>query len=280
VEHAGDERADLGCARDVERRGRERARRGAPRVCGERQLSREHPEEDDAEREDVGPLVLGRAAPLLRRHVRRRAAADAPVPERVGQPEVEHLDDAAVAQEDVPGLEIAVHDALRVRVRDGGRDGHRDRKRLPERERPRREPVGERLATEQLEDEERPLGRAPDLAERDDVRVGEPGGDLRLPEEPLLANGLGAARTHGLERDDPSAPVVVRLPHDAESAAADLPDEGVVADRRAGAEPPVPRAPELGRGRARQLGEESRQAARRDAALRVRHGCPESGVKA
>ncbi len=276
VEHARHERSEVRCAGDVDRRCRVRVRRGAARVGGERQLAREHPEQDGAEGEDIRPLVLRRAAPLLRRHVRGRPAADAAVPERVREPEVEHLHGAALAQEHVAGLEVAVRDAVRVRVRDGGRDLDADGERVARAHRPRGEAVRERLAAEQLEDEVGAVLRSADVAERDDVRVREPRRDLGLPQELLLARRRGGAGAHRLERDRSAAPEVARLPDDAEAAAADLPQERVAAHRGAGAEPAVPCAAQL-RGRGpREVGEQRRKLARCDAAPRLRHGASRS----
>ncbi len=129
-EHARDEGAERGQLGDTYRRRGLRARGGFPVVVGgERQLPGDHLVEDHPERVHVGPLVLGRAAPLLRRHVPRRPAAEASAPERVREPEVEHLHPAFVREEDVARRQVAVHDALAVRVRERvshvGRDAQR-----------------------------------------------------------------------------------------------------------------------------------------------------------
>jgi hypothetical protein len=99
------------------------------------------------QRPDVGARVLQVAAALLGRHVARRAAAGsrpglavagADLVER-RQPEIEHGHPAALADEDVVRLEVAVQHALGVGVRDGVGDLDHDRQRVAEIHRPPRE---------------------------------------------------------------------------------------------------------------------------------------------
>jgi hypothetical protein len=59
---------------------------------------------------------------------------DAPGPAR--DPEVQHLDDAELAQHHVRGLEVAVHDALLVRVLDPVDDLEEERQCVPTTHRP------------------------------------------------------------------------------------------------------------------------------------------------
>ena len=73
-----------------------------------------------AERVHVRAMIDRLAAGLLGRHVRGRAdhATLGQRPGRVGElrdPEVEHLPDAVVGEEQVVGLEIAMHDARGTR---------------------------------------------------------------------------------------------------------------------------------------------------------------------
>ena len=99
-------------------------------VAAERDLAREHLEQQHAERIDVGavidldlPLALLGGHVIGRPHHRTgaRLVADLLVGQRqLREAEVEHLDEvtaraAVVAQEDVLGLEIAVDDSLLVR---------------------------------------------------------------------------------------------------------------------------------------------------------------------
>ena len=79
---------------------------------------------DHAERVDVGARVDGLALHLLRRHVRRRADHAARrgqallVVDELGDSEVEDLRLAAIGDQDVVGLDVAVDDAEVVRDAD------------------------------------------------------------------------------------------------------------------------------------------------------------------
>jgi hypothetical protein len=221
--------------------------------------------EHDAEREHVGPLVLRRAAPLLRRHVRGGAAVDLAAAERVRQAEVEHLHPAVRAEEHVAGLEIAVCDAGPVRVGEGAGDLDGDADALGGGEPLAPEARLEGLAAEQLEDEVGALLAPADVVQRHDVRVGEAGGRLRLEHQPLGAERGPPPRPHDLERDGPAQVAVAGLPDHPERAAADLADELEPADRGARGER---RPAAVGRlGRAGELGQEPRERARGDPVL-------------
>ena len=189
------------------------ARRPPPAVLRERVLPGEHPVEHHAEREDVGPLVLRRVQPLLRRHVGRRPAGEAPAPEGVGHPEVEDLHQAPVGHEDVRGLEIPVHHPLGVGVGESPRHLHRDVHRLLHRERSVLHPLLERLPAQKLEDEVRTVLALPHVVERDQVGVGQPGDGLGLPDDLSLPH-LRPPRSHHLQRDHaPEFPVPGLVDH-------------------------------------------------------------------
>ncbi len=135
--------------------------RGHPldrRLAAEGGTAREHLVEHRAEREDVGAVVGGFAAHLLRGHVPGRSQHEAGAGrwrgrqvrdgrvlagrlDQPGQPEVEDLGAAVGRHEDVVGLQVAVDDALRVRGRQALRDlagqvGRRSRRRAPPRSAP------------------------------------------------------------------------------------------------------------------------------------------------
>jgi hypothetical protein len=85
----------------------------------EGKVSGEHLEEEHSQGKHVGALVLRCASPLFRCHVRRRSTLDASLPKGPGQAEVEDLGVPSLPDEDVRRLEIAVHDAGRVCMRQG-----------------------------------------------------------------------------------------------------------------------------------------------------------------
>ena len=161
--------------------------------------SRQHLVGNDAERPDVPAGRDDVAGGLLRGHVIERAdqqpGARAVAPwrdqlgtERLCEPEVEHLRDnpgLLILQEDVLGLQIAVHETLRMRGAHGRADAPQDvqdfadgqgtsgAKALPQ-----------RLAFEQLHDEKRAtLAIEPEVVDADDVHVREAGGRPRLTAE-------------------------------------------------------------------------------------------------
>jgi hypothetical protein len=207
----------------------------ASSVPAEGQLSGETLVEGDAERVDVAPLVLRRPAPLLRGHVGRRTALEARVPEGVGHPEVEHLHPPVLAEEDVAGLEVAVNDSVPVGV--GQRPGHLGDglDRLLERQRAAIEPLRERLAAQQLLDQEGSTLAPPHVVNRHDARMGEARGRLGLLEEPLRVAPGVAMRPNELERHQASEHIVPRLEDHPEATRADAPDDLEAVEPVAGA---------------------------------------------
>jgi hypothetical protein len=141
----------------------------------ERGVTREHFVQQAPERPDVGLPVDRPPFRLLGRHVGGRAEDDALLRrrqaecrrlreagrrarrlalERFGEAEVEHLHAPLGRHLHVRRLEVAVDDALLVRRVERAGDLDRDRERLVDRQRPLRDPLGERLAFDQFEDEE------------------------------------------------------------------------------------------------------------------------------
>ena len=163
------------------RRGRravlqDRADQARLALAVERLLPRRHLVEDRAEREDVAPRVglaalelLGRHVlerpedrPLLREVLRRghrrqgrRAGAVRGRREDLRETEIQQLR-AALREHDVPRLEVPVHDTLPVRLVERVGDLHPDRQELVQSHRPLREAGHERLALDELHDEDMP----------------------------------------------------------------------------------------------------------------------------
>ncbi len=103
-------------------------------VRDEGQPTGEHLVEDDPCAVEVGAAIDGHAGGLLGAHVRRRPEDHAHLGQRSGVAGLDHLRDAKVdefepwpvlglADEDVVGFEIAVHDAAAVRMRHGLQHG-------------------------------------------------------------------------------------------------------------------------------------------------------------
>ena len=199
---------------------------GAHVVGGERRLAREAPEEDAAEREHVGARVdVLLAARLLGRHVPGRADRDAGRRELgLGAPRDAEVDDlhaahVALDEQDVPRLEVAVHDAVRVRLceRRGDRRHHEDR--VLDRERRGGEAVRQRLAVDPLHGEERRAGRRRAVEHvAYDGRVPERREERRLTLEADVA--LRALFVQDLERDGFAREPIHRAVHGAHRAVA------------------------------------------------------------
>ena len=157
--------------------------------------------------------------------------------EGLGEAEVQHLDGAVVADFDIRGLQIAVHDAVLVRrVERAGhlrRDGHR----LRERDRPSSDTVRQRGAVDEFHHDRRNGGRLLEPVNVRDVRMIQPGERLRFALESAQAFGIvGDCLEEYLIGDVTMQPRVVRPIHLAHPAFADLGDDFVNAETRAGCE--------------------------------------------
>src|SRR5437870_12315002 len=136
---------------------------------------------------------------------------------------------------DVVRLDVAMDDADRVRgaQRVGGLD-HDAARLLRRQPATALEPGRERLPVDvrhhEVDEAVRPFA---DAVDRDNVRVGQPGGGLRLAQEPdadLLAEG--ELRREHLDGHLAFQALVSRLVHDAHPAAADLPFDRIGAAQR------------------------------------------------
>ena len=153
--------------------------------------------ENDAQREQIRPLVHVQAFGLLRRHVvggpeqhtvlgRRHGVVRGPA-EELRQPEVDHLHVAVGPHHHVFRLDVAMHDA--ARVCDRQRRGHlnRDADRLAHRNGAAVQPLPERVALDQFADDERPTVDVAEVVNHQDVRMVERRGGTRLGAEPSQA---------------------------------------------------------------------------------------------
>ena len=209
-----------------------------------------HLVEHDAEREEIGALIELLAARLLGRHVRRRAHARAVLRElhlrlrltahgrggvlELREAEIDDLRRALGRDEDVLGLEIAVHDALVVRLRERERDAARDGEEALERQRLADEVAAQRLALDELHREVRAPVRLADLVDRDEVRVRHGGRRARLAQEAGAPSGIARDLfAQHLQRDRAAEALVVGEVDDAHAAAPELGDDREVVEPRA-----------------------------------------------
>ena len=164
------------------------------------------------------PIVVARAA----------GARDA------GEAEVGRDDAAAVAlDEDVRRRQVAVDDALRVRVVERLADGRRVRGGLAPRQRqPMEGRAGEAPPVDELHDEKRLRVRLDVVVDADDVVARERRKRPRLPREPAAPILLRRdERPQELDGDVALEPRVARAPDDAHPAFSDLLDQLVAASQ-------------------------------------------------
>ena len=163
----------------------------------ERDVPGQHLVEHDAERVDVRLAVDVVAERLLGRHVVGRAEHAAVggqpvVAQRAGDPEVGHLGRALGVQQHVLGLDVAMHDLVRVRGPERAGDLDRVRQRLVDRQPAHPpDPVLERLALDVLEDDVGPVLVLAGVDHADDVGMRELGDRPRLAPEALQLVGVG-----------------------------------------------------------------------------------------
>ena len=147
--------------------------------------------------------------------------------------EVEQPCQPVAREHDVAGLDVPVHDAVRVRRAEGARELAGDGGRLARRQRTAAKPLLQRLALVQGHGDERtPVVGLADLVDRADVRVDQRGGGARLYKEALTGTRLvGHVRREELERDVAIEPLVVRTVHGPHAAAPDERQHAVAAER-------------------------------------------------
>ena len=209
-----------------------------------RLAAREQLVQHDAERVDVargrdaaaahllGARVLGGHEPHLGAGLRRRLGRAVGL-EQLGDAEVQQLRHPGGSDEDVAGLDVAVHDEALVRVLHGAADLPEEREAAVDRQAPVVAPLDERLPLHVLQDE---VGlarlRRPAVEQARDVGVIERRRDLALAPEPPQRVLARRARTHELD-GDLLLELVVRAAgqvHHPHPAVAELREELVGAD--------------------------------------------------
>ena len=215
-------------------------------MVAERQHAGEHLEQDHAGRVDIRATIDEPAERLLRRHVRRRADHESRARQRVrtecrrgiahqlDDAEVDDLDalPAAHRHEDhVVGLEVAMHETLRVRVRNAVEDLPREHERLPRWKRAVIDALAERDAADLLHDEKQHTALDEHVDGGDQVRVLEQPQRIRLAREPcghVVIVRIDERRLHRIA----AAGEVLDLDHAAHATAAERADDAIAADDR------------------------------------------------
>jgi hypothetical protein len=228
VETAPDDRGKL--AGQIAERGElERSRTGDPipdevtRTVDGWQAGDQHVR-DRADRPHVGGRAELLGAPLLGRHVHRRAGRDAELrlgdivdacTERVGGTREAEIHDARTAvgrEQHVRWCEIEVNDAFAMSGGDRGGKLARDAHRLDEREACAIDPIAQRGTVDVLHDDVRAALVLADLVDRDDIGMREPRRRARL------APQITATRVRELDGDTTTEPTIDREIHHAEAA--------------------------------------------------------------
>ena len=224
---------------------------------GEGRDARRHFVEHDAQREQVRPRVQLLAPGLFGRHVQGRAHGAARARQvmlvevglrrregRAGrfgnvaqrqrslrQAEIQDLRGPAVHEEDVRGLDVAVHDSLRVRGIQAVGDLDADLQELRNLDGLDGDAVLEGLAFEQFHRDERPAFELADVVDRADVGVIEGRCRARFPAKPLDRLRIpGNVVRKELQRDIPAEARVPRLVDHAHAAPTQLFEDAVMGD--------------------------------------------------
>jgi hypothetical protein len=254
-ERFGDDAIEFRGNRRVERARRRRLAIEDPveddrgRGTGKARSSGCHLVQDHPEGEKIGAWIKILTARLLGRHIRNRADRRADLtgellrglqvvrttlgqPRRqLGETEVEDLDVAAVGQKDVGRLDIAVQDAIDVRVLQRIRDLSAEVEQQGERQRVSRQLGVERLALEQLHGQEELSILLVKTVDGADIGVVQARGGACLATKALRRLAvLGVGVRQHLQRDQPSQPSVLGLVDNAHPAGAQLIEDLVLAE--------------------------------------------------
>ena len=216
-------------------------------VAHERRCTREEFICEAAPRVQVGaPIHVAVACDLLRRHVcrcpdghsrlrqRRTATHRARCGQRLGDAEVRHHR-RAMRQQHVVRLDVAMHDAARVCVRQRARDVAQNADALGDGQcRRGAQSRAERFALHERHREIRNAVGVTSRQQRNDVRLAQRRGELDLAREPVEAHARGHVAREHLDHDITPEPVLAREEDLRHAAAAEFPLDGVaVAEREA-----------------------------------------------
>ena len=151
--------------------------------------------------------------------------------QQLGEAEVHHLHVAALGEEDIRGLDVAMHDALRVRGVERVGDLDADVDNLLDLERAGRDAIVQCLALHPFHDDERLAIVLADVVDGADVGMVQRGCGARFNAEAL--NGLSIARQilgDELQRDRTAKAGVVGAVDDAHAAGSKLMEHPIVRD--------------------------------------------------
>ena len=164
---------------------------------------------DDGEAVAVARRPCSLATRLLRREIagcseNRSRASERVEPRRARDPEVRHLDASTLVDQQVPGFDVAVNDAGRVRGVDRRRGVVEPVERLPRRARDaRRKTLHERSARDELHHDHRPAVVLGDVEDGHDVGVARESRrrECFVAEPPPERLVLGVARREHFDGD-------------------------------------------------------------------------------
>ena len=145
--------------------------------------------------------------------------------------EIQDLDDAAIHQEEIGGLDVAMENAGAVRriERIGDLDAEVDR--LMDLDRPMRQQLAQGLPLEQLHHEVRSALVLADVVDRADIRVVQRGSGACFGAKPLEGAGVHQIVRDELEGDGPAQANVFARVDDTHPPGAQLGGDAVVTNR-------------------------------------------------